>query len=1138
MPDVQLNGIEFAIKSDTTSAVVSIDRLRKALSKLQGIRISDLGLKAASSEIKRFSAVINKLNTAKLDALSKSLRGITGIGNMFGKMANDPSAYAEAFQTMTDYLRQMSTIDFSNLETAAKSINMIASSANKIGNQTANGTKKTATGFKFLAEHAKKAALPFAKFGVKLATLPIKKFGEKIWGVAKGLGDIASKFKRILGYRIIRSIIREITQAFQEGVKNLYQWSKAFGGAIVNGKNFAQTMDGLSSSLGYMKNSIGAMAAPLISMLAPAIDFVIDKVVALINVINQLFALLGGGGSWNKAIKKANEYEEAAGGAGGAAKKALEYLAPFDELNVLPDPKSGGGGGGGTDYAGMFEETTEFAEGLKDFADSIRAAVEASDWQGLGQILGNKVNELIDKIDFAGMGAKVGGFINAWFTTKYWTLDTINFNNIGAKIATFLNNALEQIDFETVGRTIVQWPSKIGDLIIGAFETADWKLIGKSIGDFFRGAIGEATDWLNSYNWEEMGEKIARGIKDFFDGADTSALAQSIKAFISAAWNAAVGLLTGVIKGFFGGSATVNSKVDFKVSSVSFDSSVSDGAAFGNGIAAALGIAAGGLIGFKYLGVGGAILGAAIGLALTLRIGDVLFEDPVGGKTKEQVEQYIQGIDEAFKDAKPGTYEYQYWQHFRGLAERELEGAADDGVRSFSERFVTKWNEAADWFRDHLGIEIIPNISIPKINIEEVGQDIEEYTRTLPIPVHATASIDLIQDEIKPGKKVINGVKANLASAKDEIPQGDKTIGTVADFAARNIHLSKSDLTIDTVAKMEKTLTDYNAPGMTQAHRTITAIGLMKTAKQDYNASGMGTKYRTITAIGNIKTARQDYNATGMGAKYRTINAIGEMKTALQDYNATGMSAKHRTITSIANMASAKDSLTAAMKQFNTQAYFDKAKDGLTDGMKQFHAQANFNASKNGLTADDTTFSSQAFFNKYLIGEDIADGVNMRINTTAVITKTKGNVSGNLTLTAQALGGVLQNGIWSTIPQYASGTTRAGSVFVAGEAGPEVVGHIGGRTEVLNRSQLAATMYSAVKSAMASVAFHVSASPSANYSMSDGDASGDALYRAFRRALDETDFGGDIELDGQTLYRAMVNRNRQNTKLTGVNAMA
>ena len=46
------------------------------------------------------------------------------------------------------------------------------------------------------------------------------------------------------------------------------------------------------------------------------------------------------------------------------------------------------------------------------------------------------------------------------------------------------------------------------------------------------------------------------------------------------------------------------------------------------------------------------------------------------------------------------------------------------------------------------------------------------------------------------------------------------------------------------------------------------------------------------------------------------------------------------------------------------------------------------------------------------------------------------------------------------------------------------------------------------------------------------------LYRAFSRALADSDLGGDINLDGNTLYRAMVTRNRQNTRLTGVNALA
>lgn len=73
-------------------------------------------------------------------------------------------------------------------------------------------------------------------------------------------------------------------------------------------------------------------------------------------------------------------------------------------------------------------------------------------------------------------------------------------------------------------------------------------------------------------------------------------------------------------------------------------------------------------------------------------------------------------------------------------------------------------------------------------------------------------------------------------------------------------------------------------------------------------------------------------------------------------------------------------------------------------------------------------------------------------------------------ITGRASGGVYSARIWRDIPQYAGGTigTR-GSMFVAGEAGPEVVGHLNGRTEVLNQSQLAATMYASVYSAMAAI---------------------------------------------------------------------
>jgi hypothetical protein len=71
---------------------------------------------------------------------------------------------------------------------------------------------------------------------------------------------------------------------------------------------------------------------------------------------------------------------------------------------------------------------------------------------------------------------------------------------------------------------------------------------------------------------------------------------------------------------------------------------------------------------------------------------------------------------------------------------------------------------------------------------------------------------------------------------------------------------------------------------------------------------------------------------------------------------------------------------------------------------------------------------------------------------------------------AFASGGMLRGdhaSLWNGVQKYANGTSRAhGSLFVAGEAGPEIIGHVNGRTEILNKSQLAQTMQSAVASGM------------------------------------------------------------------------
>ena len=79
----------------------------------------------------------------------------------------------------------------------------------------------------------------------------------------------------------------------------------------------------------------------------------------------------------------------------------------------------------------------------------------------------------------------------------------------------------------------------------------------------------------------------------------------------------------------------------------------------------------------------------------------------------------------------------------------------------------------------------------------------------------------------------------------------------------------------------------------------------------------------------------------------------------------------------------------------------------------------------------------------------------------------------NIFGTARANGGIFSGGRWHDITRYAMGgyPNESGQLFIAREAGPELVGTIGGHTAVLNNNQIvssvAAGVYNAVVQAMA-----------------------------------------------------------------------
>lgn len=364
----------------------------------------------------------------------------------------------------------------------------------------------------------------------------IKKF-------TKGILGVVNAFKRIAFYRFVRTVIKEITKGFREGVNNLYQWSKMADG------EFAGSMDRIATSMLYMKNSLGAMVAPLINAIAPAIDFLIDKFVALLNVINRVFALVTGATSWTKAKKYPTEYAKAVSSGAGKAADALHKLglAQIDQLTILDknhgDTGGGGGGADALDYGSMFEKA-DFGDGIWK---KIQDAIKNGDWRGAGRILAERLNEIVAGLDTYAWGKALGTKINNGLEFAYGFMKFTNFRLIGSKIAEFVNGGISAINFDTAGRLMARNLTALLDTILGFLGTLDWGAVGRSIRDYMVGYMNEMHDWFDSVDWDSVGRNLYNNTKSFIENIDFETLART---FFSL-FGKALGSLAKALGGYF-----------------------------------------------------------------------------------------------------------------------------------------------------------------------------------------------------------------------------------------------------------------------------------------------------------------------------------------------------------------------------------------------------------------------------------------------------------------------------------------------------------------------------------------------------------------------------------------------------------
>ena len=295
-----------------------------------------------------------------------------------------------------------------------------------------------------------------------------------------------------------------------------------------------------------------------------------------------------------------------------------------------------------------------------------------------------------------------------------------------------------------------------------------------------------------------------------------------------------------------------------------------------------------------------------------------------------------------------------------------------------------------------------------------------------------------------------------------------KVLNGIGDFAAKKVGEKIDEVNV----KLENFSKFLNAVKL--VWDTITAGAKELKAKLTIDGEGKTENLKKISEAWSLLkkgtkrlSAKLSLSGGKLVEKLETLQkAWNKLKEGEKTIKATAVAVGVDSLTKIANAwnafkESSRKTLTLGIGTTGA-ALFEKA------------AQIWENLKNGGSIQLTATFNDQFTTPLKNAWNAIARAINSSI---AKINKWAGTKIGNLTLLAG--GGVYSKGKWMPIQQYAGGgLPNQGQMFVAREAGPELVGTIGGNTAVMNNDQIVASVsagvYQAVVAAMSQGAMNVS----------------------------------------------------------------
>lgn len=852
-------------------------------------------------------------------------------------------------------------------------------------------------------------------------------------------------------YSTVFQLIATIKSAFVEGMQSLAQYSQSVNANISS----------MMSALMQLRNAFAAAFEPILSVVAPYLATFISWLAKAINMLGQFIAALTGKGYAVQAKKVQMDYakslQKTAGGAGKAAKALKEmqnYTLGFDELHIIDKPSdSGSPDDGDSNDAGdllptdMFE-TVEIDSKIKGLADRIKEAFKTGDFYSLGADLGQKIQDALGSIDWDAIYEKADKFGTGLATFLNGLISPDTFSVLGATIAGALNTALHFLD--SFG-TKFDWSNfglSIAAGINTFFSTFDFVLAADTANKWINGILTTLIKAVQGTNWTMIGEKIGEFIKgiDFIDILSNigTLIFEAIMAAIKA-WN-----------GFFD-VAPIEATIIAAVALLKFTGL---GASIAKAIAAQIAgseIVTG--IGTAIAGLGPKIAGFILS-PWTLAIGAAILAVFMTIKHWDEIKEFLAKLWDGIKKTV-----VEVW----------------DSIKNF---FKTTWDEIVSYYPekwDELKTATSELWEAVKTTISEKWTAIKNFfTETIP---------QIISDIVGWFSELPSKIGTAISTLISSIfPTWGNDIST---WISSSIP-EKIKMIIDLFKGIPQGV--YNA--VTSMGRTIEKIGkwMWEGIKKGLlSLVPSGVKEVVSGILSGTKSAAEIHSPSKL-FKREVGTYIG---AGIVDGMKESVSGVGDVINDVVNKVSGSDSLTPVVSleapdisQWNevwdvARAKFSETKDAITSEIQNFYTQINALS----LTFGNTFKTSMSeYLNKTYDGiyntfdairqtlQQVSDEVTRMLNQMVSDANSLAGLTGKKY--SHVGGYTMQQAQRFNIEMFANGGfPRSGELFIAREAGPELVGSIGGKTAVGGNDQIERAIFNAVLTAMSQAMANGSSQP-------------------------------------------------------------